>query len=276
MSGQGARRPARQVPGAGGRRLLRAVCLTTPLSLVLTIAAIAWLTVPAAPAIASLPVLATSVPFGGTPAVGALFTDRDGRLGRHFCTASVVRSPAGNLVLTAAHCLKGYPDTGPPGIAFVPGYYDGVTPSGVWPVTRIFLDAAWTATADPDDDFAFLTVAQPGRDIPIQSVTGAEILGSGGPSAGLVRVIGYPNDQNEPIICQNRTSRPSPSRTQFDCDSFTVGTSGSPFLTGSGGVDTVTGVIGGYQLGGDKADVSYTSVFGNNVQALYDTSISQR
>ena len=34
--------------------------------------------------------------FAGTPAVGALFTASAGRLGQHFCTASVVDSPAGD------------------------------------------------------------------------------------------------------------------------------------------------------------------------------------
>ena len=45
--------------------------------------------------------------FGGTAAVGALFTTSDGHLGTHFCTASVVNSPHGNLLLTAAHCVVG-------------------------------------------------------------------------------------------------------------------------------------------------------------------------
>jgi V8-like Glu-specific endopeptidase len=257
-------------------RLLRAAWITAPLSLVLALVTTVWLAVPAAPAAASMPLVGTSVPFGGTPAVGALFTVSDGRLGSHFCTASVVESPAGNMVLTAAHCVKGYSDTGSPNMAFVPGYDNGVAPVGVWMVTRIFVDAAWTATADPDDDFAFLTVAQPGRSTPIESVTGAEVLGVGQPSAGMVRVIGYPDAQNEPIICENLTSRLSPTQTQFDCDNFTVGTSGGPFLvgTGPGGADAVIGVIGGYQQGGDSANISYAAVFGQKVQALYDSSVA--
>ena len=258
-----------------GRRRARAAWTTTPLSLFLALAAVLWLAAPAAPATASLSALDTPVSFGGTPAVGALFTTSDGHLGRHFCTASVVNSPAGNLLLTAAHCMKGYPDASPPGIAFVPGYDNGAQPLGVWQVTRIFTDASWAATADPDDDFAFLTVAQPGRGTPIQSVTGAEILGIGQPSGGLVRVIGYPDAQNGPIICLNRTSMLSPTQTRFDCDGYTNGTSGGPFLTGASD-QTVVGVIGGYQQGGDSPDVSYAAVFGPDMQALYDASVSGR
>ena len=47
--------------------------------------------------------------FTGTPPVGALFTTSAGQLGQHFCTASVVDSPAGDLVITAAHCVSGGP-----------------------------------------------------------------------------------------------------------------------------------------------------------------------
>ena len=59
--------------------------------------------------------------FAGTPAVGALFTTSAGKLGQHFCTASVVDSPAGDLVITAAHCVTGTSGT----VDFVPGYNRG-------------------------------------------------------------------------------------------------------------------------------------------------------
>lgn len=63
-------------------------------------------------------------PFGvtaGAPAsaatarVGPVF--RDGLSGGHFCTGSVVRSEAHDLVVTAAHCLDGGTD-----LVFVPGF----------------------------------------------------------------------------------------------------------------------------------------------------------
>ncbi len=72
--------------------------------------------------------------FAGTPAVGALFTTSSGRLGQHFCTASVVDSPDGDLAITAAHCVTGISGT----IAFVPGYDNGNKPYGVWTVTKVY------------------------------------------------------------------------------------------------------------------------------------------
>jgi V8-like Glu-specific endopeptidase len=257
-------------------RLLRAAWIAGPLSVILTLAAVLWSAMPA-PATATLSALVTASPFAGTPAVGALFTISNGRLGTHFCTASVVHSPAGNLILTAAHCLAGYSDTGQASIAFVPGYVDGATPEGVWPVTRIFVDRAWAATADPDDDFAFLTVAQPGSSTPIEYVTGAERLGISEPAAAVTRVVGYPDARALPIVCQNRTSMLSATQMRFDCAGFTTGTSGSPFLIdpgGPGGGVTVIGVIGGYQQGGDSPNVSYAAAFGANAAALYDVAVT--
>jgi V8-like Glu-specific endopeptidase len=259
-----------------GRRRLRPAWVAGSLSVLLALAAALWSVIPA-PAAASLSASVTASPFAGTPAVGALFTISNGRLGTHFCTASVVHSPQGNLILTAAHCLAGYSDSGPGSIAFVPGYVDGATPEGVWPVTRIFVDQAWAASADPDDDFAFLTVAQPGSSTPIEYVTGAERLGIGDPAAAVTRVVGYPDGLAQPIVCQNHTSMFSATQLQFDCDGFTNGTSGSPFLTdpgGPGGGVTVTGVIGGYQQGGDSPNISYAAAFGSNVQALYDVAVA--
>jgi len=219
------------------------------------------------------------VPFGGTPAVGALFTTNGGRLGLHICTASVIDSPAGNLLVTAAHCVQGYPAVGPAGLAFVPGYAHGRAPYGIWTVTRIVAGSPWRSAADPGHDVAFLTVARPGGSTRIEQVTGAERLGIGHAPAGVVRVIGYPVNLDQPITCQNTISVISAGQLEFDCDNYTAGTSGGPLLTDVDAVTgrgTVIGVIGGYQEGGDTPDVSYATEFDRYVQALYDTAISGR
>ena len=210
-------------------------------------------------------------------AVGALFTMNDGRLGTHFCTASVVDSPAGDLLITAAHCMAGYSAHAPADVAFVPGYDDGAAPYGVWPVTRIFVDAAWATSASVNDDVAFLTVARPDSGRAIESVTGGEALDTGQRAGPVVRVTGYPDGGNEPVSCLNRTSQFAAGQLEFDCGGYTDGTSGSPFLVPAGpagGPDLVMGVIGGYQQGGDTPEVSYAAAFGKNVSALYRTAVA--
>lgn len=205
--------------------------------------------------------------FAGVAAVGALFTESSGRLGGHFCTASVVHSPHGDLAVTAAHCVTGMSGQ----IAFVPGYADGAEPFGVWQVTRVYTDPAWQSAQDPDDDVAFLALS--GTDgVPIEDVTGAEQVGTGWQPGTLVRVIGYPDGADQPVWCANWTKTFSPTQLEFDCGGYTNGTSGGPFLanvSASSGQGTVIGVIGGYQQGGDTPDVSYSSAFGPAVAALY-------
>jgi V8-like Glu-specific endopeptidase len=214
-------------------------------------------------------------PFDGTPAVGALFTLSGGQLKRHFCTASVVDSPHGDLVITAAHCVTGKP---PSQIAFVPGYYSGLAPFGIWLTSAVLSDSAWQATADPDHDVAFLVVHQAGNSTPVQDLTGGEQLGIGWPTRAWVQVIGYPDATEQPITCQNESKPLGQHQMEFDCGGYTNGTSGGPFLgrvNPSTGAGTVIGVIGGYEQGGDIASVSYSPWFGRAVQALYQTAVAQ-
>jgi V8-like Glu-specific endopeptidase len=229
---------------------------------------VAWAMIPSTPL--------TAATFAGTPAVGALFSADGGRLAQHFCTASVVDSPTGNLLITAAHCVSGSVHTGQH-LAFVPSLHDDVQPYGVWSVTKVTVDAMWSSSADPDHDVAFLTVQRDGTAARIQDFTGANKLGMGKPS-GVVRVIGYPNDQGAPIRCQNRAGTFSARQQEFDCKDYGDGTSGGPFVTdttSSNGNGTVVGVIGGHDTGGLTPDVSYSIIFGKETKALYNTAISQ-
>jgi V8-like Glu-specific endopeptidase len=219
--------------------------------------------------------------FGGVPAVGALFPaasviSSNGSSasgldtnGGHFCTASVVHSPAGNLAVTAAHCVSGSGGQ----IVFVPGYHDGVAPYGSWLVTRVFTDPQWASSQDPDDDVAFLQLASDAAGTSVETITGAEQLATGISQHERVQVIGYPEDTDEPVWCVNWTQAISATQQEFDCGGYPDGTSGGPFIAGptspAATQGTVIGVIGGYEQGGDTPEVSYSIVFGPNVASLY-------
>lgn len=211
--------------------------------------------------------------FTGMPAVGVLFFTTPSGLGGHFCTASVVDSPAKDLVITAAHCVTG---VAPRQLAFVPDYHDGREPYGTWQVTKVFVDRAWAGSQDPDHDVAFLVVSQPGTAAPVQALTGSEHLGLAAGDTSRVRVIGYPRAQQHPLACRGRTRPFGDRQQQFHCGGYSDGTSGGPFLahfdpgTGEG---TVIGVIGGYERGGDTPAVSYSARFGPAVQALYESAV---
>jgi V8-like Glu-specific endopeptidase len=228
------------------------------------------LTAPAvgAPTVSAIP--------GQAQTVGALFTlTSTGALGNHFCTASVVDSPAGDLVLTAAHCVKEH-SAGE--FAFVPDYADGQMPYGIWTVTRVIVDPNWSSSSDPDDDFAFLVVSQHGSKSNIQQITGGEAIGFGAPANQKVEVAGYPDGDGTMITCINTAHAYTPTQLVFDCGGFADGTSGSPLIastTTRGSMGTVIGVIGGYEQGGDTPSVSYAARFSADMTALYQTAIAE-
>ncbi|MCZ4119528.1 trypsin-like serine peptidase [Streptomyces sp. H39-S7] len=209
----------------------------------------------------------------GIKQVGALF---DGGLsGGHYCTASVVRSAGKNVVVTAAHCLSG----GTAGTVFVPGYHDGEAPYGVWPLKGVTLAPGWTSGADQDLDVAFAEVA-PVNGREVQDVVGGYTFGSSGSdgtTAATVRLTGYPSTADAPLTCYNDATEYTADQLRIACTDYSGGTSGSPWVTGldpETGAGTVIGVIGGYEEGGDTADVSYSPAFDSAIGALYEEAVA--
>ena len=214
------------------------------------------------------------LPAVSSPAVGALFVD-----GSHYCTASVVHSDEGDVLLTAAHCIhdgEGGDYIG--GITFAPGFHDGVAPYGYWTVTDELVAPGWTASSDPDLDVGFAVASQAGATKPIEALTGANTLATGSSFEQPITLTGYPDDAETPAVCQNTTTRQDTYQLKVDCAGFPTGTSGGPWVTGQDPktrLGTVIGVIGGYQYGGEDADTSYSSYFDTDVGALYKEAVSQ-
>ena len=218
---------------------------------------------------------ATGREFSGAPQVGALvWQNPDGRPGAQLCSAVAVDSPAGDLIATAAHCVAGVAlgIGGPLSVVYVPGYHAGRAPYGVWYPTRITVAPQWAANHDPDYDLAFVNVSRPQSATPLEQVTGAERLG-GPVSIGTLGVLlGYPYNADRPVGCRAAIAHESATQLRFDCGNFPIGTSGGPLLTAVDprtGIGTLAGVIGGYQLGGDRDDVSYAAALRPPLLALY-------
>jgi hypothetical protein len=209
---------------------------------------------PAPPAAAAAPAApAAPAAKSAASAVGALFAN-----GSHFCSASVVHSAAGDLVLTAAHCVKD-------GMSFAPGYHDGVAPFGMWTVASSAVADGWTTSADPDLDFAFLTVHQAGNSASVESLTGANVLGTNRGFTHRITLTGYPDTSDSPVVCEGNTTQSDTYQQRVACPGFPDGTSGGPWVTGG----EVIGVIGGFELGGDTPDVSYSAYFDDDIAKLY-------
>ncbi|MFF2041615.1 trypsin-like serine peptidase [Kitasatospora sp. NPDC058170] len=196
--------------------------------------------------------------------VGALFTGAVAP-GGHFCTASVLHSATGNLLLTAAHCLSSTA-----GVTFAPGYRDGTAPYGTWRVTAIHTTTGWSQDGDQDEDFAILETASSGGRR-IEDVVGANQLGTDEPFGTTVRLYGYPAGSEDPVLCTNTTGRQGTYQRVVDCPDYPGGTSGGPWISTATG--HVVGAIGGYQEGGDSPDTSYSAYFDHTIATLYGEAV---
>jgi hypothetical protein len=196
--------------------------------------------------------------FRGMSTVGPLFRP-DSSV--HTCTASVVDSAKGDVLITAAHCISG---TGA-GYTFAPGYHDGIEPFGIWSVVDAYGARGWLAKQAPQRDFAFLVVAprrHNGHLQRIEQVTGANRLGTAPVSGEQVTVPAYATGHDDnPITCTTRV-RYDGKFPAFNCNPYVDGTSGSPWLHRTGKSWEVVGIIGGPNQGGCNSWTSYSARFG--------------
>ncbi len=208
--------------------------------------------------------------FAGTPTVGALFQSATATA--HTCTASVIDSPKGDLLITAAHCIDG----NAAGMSFVPAYRKGIEPYGSWRVVAAYGAPGWIAHQRQQRDFAILVVAAKrlhGKEEQIQDVTGGNELGLAPTHHEPVTVPAYDAGSNDrPITCTSGVylHRGFPA---FNCTPYLGGTSGSPWLYRDGHGRLVVGVIGGLHQGGCYAYTSYSAAFGPATLRTYDRAI---
>ncbi|MFC5722842.1 trypsin-like serine peptidase [Streptomyces gamaensis] len=229
------------------------------------------------------PATPRAAPFDGVPYVGVLLDDE----GEHWCTASVVDSPNGNVLATAAHCvfpLVGDPkdgeQTGPSevGLEFAPGFSgtaSGRSPYGKWKVRGIHIDDRWKDEEDDGADYAFLTVEPDERGRSVQEAVGATIPDWSSGFSRDVTVIGYPdsdhNPRDRPVSCTTRTRRDDemPGMMRMECAGFWGGTSGSPWLADHAGPEHPGRLIG-VLSGGNTDSESTAALFDTRARALYE------
>ncbi|HZC89446.1 MAG TPA: trypsin-like peptidase domain-containing protein [Mycobacterium sp.] len=198
-----------------------------------------------------------AAPVEPDPRVGAVFLAGSDL---HACTGSVLHSRAGDLMLTAAHCLGGGN-----GATFVPGFTRTAAPDELWTVDAIYLDPRWIANKDPLADYAIARVSRPDGGSIEGQVGSALALGAAPARGSRVGVVAYPSGVGGmPIGCQASTGLSDSGYPELPCAGLVDGTSGAPWISGS----TVTGVIGGLHGGGCAENLSYSSPFDQHITEL--------
>ena len=143
-------------------------------------------------------------------------------VGNFSCSATVVSSESGNLVVTAGHCGI---DAGGSGVfatnlSFIPGYARNKIPYGVWPVVHLITPGAWARSAKFDYDTAMLRVKQSPYGS-LQKIVGSRGIGFNQPRSQHIAAYGYPA-RGKPAYNGNKLIR---------CDSKQIkdpGRSGGP------------------------------------------------
>jgi len=188
--------------------------------------------------------------------VGAVFLDNQTL---HACSGSVLDSEAGDLILTAAHCVADGVDA-----YFAPGFADDADAADFWRIDAVYLDPRWIADQDPLADFAIARVSRDGGGSVAAQTGGGFALGAAPKEGTEVTVTGYAfGIGGEQLECRARTTvhHGFPS---LPCAGLVDGTSGSPWVADS----VVTGVVGGFEGGGCDENVSYSPPFDDAIKQL--------
>ncbi|WP_237538264.1 trypsin-like serine protease, partial [Streptomyces sp. SID486] len=234
--------------------------------------------------------------FPGTRLVGTFFGSDGPRGTTWHCTGSVMNTAARNIVLTAAHCalnMKG-------DYVFVPKFVKGAAPDrqpyGIFPVQRIFIDPRYvpdrgsstTKKVSSDLDTAFARVAPNQQGESLQDAVGGGLTFTR--PAGYTRrvtVVGYPsyshNSAGRAVKCAVPTRQLAGFRQlAMTCGGYYGGVSGSPWITDytdDGRTGHVIGNLGGYNGGGNDANVdyiSYATAFGADAGNLLADAVADQ
>ncbi|MFI1165978.1 trypsin-like serine peptidase [Streptomyces sp. NPDC020801] len=236
--------------------------------------------------------------FGGTRLVGTFFGSSGPNGADWTCTGSVLDTPARNVILTAGHCGLGIRNN----YIFVPKFLKGAGPDqqpyGIFHIQRVFIDpryvpdqgASTTKKAWSDLDTAFARVSANQRGQQLQDAVGGGLTFTqpAGYSNKSVTVVGYParkhgNDAGQAIKCTVPTTQLSGYRQMsMTCGGYYGGVSGSPWITDyqdDAGTGHVIGNLGGYNGGGNDANVDYISyapAFGTDAANLLANAVADQ
>jgi hypothetical protein len=111
------------------------------------------------------------------------------------CSGTVVASRSRSTVLTAGHCVHDKRLGWARNVVFVPAYWGGYMPFGVWPATVEVAPRGWVRHTHYSSDYAALKVMRAPDGRPISRVVGGVGLAWGQPRRQSYFAVGYPNNK---------------------------------------------------------------------------------
>jgi hypothetical protein len=191
--------------------------------------------------------------------IGAMFL---GSQSLHTCSGAVLDSRAGDLIITAAHCIADGVDA-----YFVPGFANHAQPQDFWHLDAVYLDPRWLSDQDPAADYAIARVSTDGGRSVESEADGGFVLGPAPQQGTSITVTGYTlGIGGGPVGCSTVTAAIERGFPALPCAGLSDGTSGSPWVSDA----AITGLTGGLDGGGCDENVSYSAPFGDAVVHLLE------
>lgn len=187
--------------------------------------------------------------------------------GRYSCSATVIDSNSGDLLLTAGHCLRDPLGPWARRLSFIPAYDRGARPYGTWSAKSARVTREWAIRGSSGFDFGVVELRpRAGDRISIEEAVGGRALALEQPVQPSYVAVGYPFNRGGAETMWSCSSSyvgddPRPARRGrppigIACD-MTEGSSGGAWYDGAGALVSVSsfyyaqqpGVLYGPQFG---------------------------
>jgi hypothetical protein len=208
----------------------------------------------------------------------------------YVCSGSVIKSPHGDVVLTAGHCVID-PETGTvtsSEMVFIPGYRNGTAPYGIWRAEFFTTTETWKktakagSTANEGGDLAFVDLKDNGEGESVEEVVGSLGINFDQACNQVYTQFGYPAEApyNGEILYSHTASYAGPdTNSAFSpvpmkiASDFTRGSSGGPWAIGVGIAPTVQSLTAyGYE---NQPGFLYGPYFGEAARKAYGAAFGQ-
>jgi V8-like Glu-specific endopeptidase len=208
-------------------------------------------------------------------------TTGNGQTENWVCSASTVNSNGKDAVLTAGHCVYGSLGGEVPGEGwhsnwmFVPDYYYGYAPYGVWTARQLWTLSSYYNNQDEGDDIGAAVMNTNSSGQHIVNVVGGQGLAWNWAENQYVYDFGYPaappfNGMSLQYCNGGEFNWPYVSSTMGLACNFTGGSSGGPWLRSFGGEFGYINGVNDFGYSSLPGEI-FSAYFGNNADSLYNS-----